>query len=358
FLLLKMRALLIRALEYRLLTGDHHTAVLPFFQMTSDATDAKLTAAYEDYRHHPLLRDLIRETGIDPTQPLSRKQSLIGALTHSSEGFPRRVFDRAFGQPNRGLALPGGHGENFRVLAPVYRELYRRGIRYVYLGNVDNTGFTIDPVELAYFALQRQGNHTTEKPDAAFEFSWRTPVDVKGGILIEQPTGHLTVGEIGQVISAEVLQEEEKNGAPVLFNCASGLFSLEYLITNLETIQDSLPIRVTDQEKEAGKYAQAEQTTWDIMGLISNPLVFAVQKQKRFIAAKMLLETFLASPCSLVIDQDPDVPESIKTTARMLRQGLKDLLTTTYGFCESSTRGSSFEALSVEALKESIKSKL
>ncbi|MFQ3547975.1 MAG: hypothetical protein SNJ56_06520, partial [Termitinemataceae bacterium] len=49
FLLLKMRSLLIRALEYRLLTGDHHTAVLPFFQMTSDATDAKLTAAYEDY---------------------------------------------------------------------------------------------------------------------------------------------------------------------------------------------------------------------------------------------------------------------------------------------------------------------
>lgn len=334
FLLLKMRSLLIHALEYRILTGDYAKPVLPFFQMTSDSTDEKLREAYEQYRQDPLLADLIAETRIDPTGALSAKQGLIGALTHSSEGLPRRIFDRAFGIPNRGLALPGGHGENFRILAPVYRELYKRGIRFVYLGNVDNSGYTIDPVELAYFALKNYA----EGSEAAFEFSWRTPVDVKGGILVQENSGRLTVGEIGQRISGDRVREEETQGAHVLFNCATGLFSLEYLIHNLDSIPNKLPIRVSDQDKEAGKYAQAEQTTWEVLGLMHKPQIMAVQKNRRFIAAKMLLETFFASPRGIRLDQSPDVEQPIKETSQLLRKGLQGLLVEEYGLIPSADR--------------------
>jgi hypothetical protein len=327
FLLLKMRSLLIHALEYRLLSGDYSKPILPFFQMTSDSTDEKLREAYEQYREDPLLAELIQETRIDPTRALSAKQGLIGALTHSSEGSPRRIFDRAYGIPNRGLALPGGHGENFRVLAPIYRQLHAQGIRFVYLGNVDNSGYTIDPVELAYFALK----HHSEQAEAAFEFAWRTPVDVKGGILVQDSSGYFTVGEISQRISSDQVQEEEAKGAHVLFNCATGLFSLDYLVEHLDSIPDKLPIRVSDQDKEAGKYAQAEQTTWEVLGLMKKPQIIAVEKNKRFIAAKMLLETFLASPRGMILDQAEKVDGLIKETSRLLRRGLQKLLEEEYG---------------------------
>jgi len=330
FLLLKMRSLLIHALEYRILTGEMTKPVLPFFQMTSDSTDEKVREAYDQYRKDPLLADLIDETRIDPTAALSAKQGLIGALTHSTEGLPRRIFDRAYGIPNRGLALPGGHGENFRVLAPVYRQLYEEGIRFVYLGNVDNSGYTIDPLELAYFAMKNY----SEGSEAAFEFSWRTPVDIKGGILVQEDSGRLTVGEIGQRISGDRVRQEETQGAHVLFNCATGLFSLEYLIKNLDSIPNMLPIRVSDQDKEAGKYAQAEQTTWEILGLMHNPQIMAVQKNRRFIAAKMLLETFFASPRGKLLDHVPEVEGPIKETSRLLRQGLHELLVDEYGLIQ------------------------
>ncbi|WP_304222307.1 UTP--glucose-1-phosphate uridylyltransferase [Gracilinema caldarium] len=347
FLLLKMRSLLIHALEYRLITKDYKRPVLPFFQMTSDSTDAKLKTAYEQYRRDPILEPLIVETGLDPTAALSAKQGLIAALTHSSEGFPRRVFDHAYGKPNRGLALPGGHGENFRVLAPVYRELHSQGIRFVYLGNVDNSGYTVDPIELAYFALRAH----TKGAEAAFEFSWRTPVDVKGGILVQEPEGSLTVGEIGQRIKADTVKEEEAQGAHVLFNCATGLFNLDYLVNNLETIPDRLPIRVSDQDKEAGKYAQAEQTTWEILGLMKQPEIIAVRKNRRFIAAKMLLETFLASPRGVLIDHSAEVESSLTETSRLLRKGLQDLLAQEYGFVSVQGR---YEPRPVAVLKEEI----
>ncbi|MFA6505987.1 MAG: UTP--glucose-1-phosphate uridylyltransferase [Treponemataceae bacterium] len=318
FLVLKMRSLLLRANEYRVLTGDVKTPVLPFFQMTSEGTDQSLRDAYRAYAGDPLLAPLIAKAGIDPTKALGGVQPLLAALTHSSDGIPRRIFDRAYGEENEGLALPGGHGENFRVLTSVYRKLRESGIRWAYLGNVDNSGYTVDPVSVALIALKGAS--------AAFEFSWKTQMDVKGGILAERDDGKLSVAEIGQSIDKAEVTEAERSDKPILFNCATGLFDLDYLVPRLDRIVDELPIRVTDQDKEAGRYAQAEQNTWDIVGLLDDPLIFAVAKEKRFIAAKMLLETLLASPAGAKIDGAADVSPGLKKASARLRTGFAGLL--------------------------------
>jgi UTP--glucose-1-phosphate uridylyltransferase len=324
FLLLKFRSLLIHALEYRRLTGDRERPVLPFFQMTSMATDTPLKQAYEEYREHPLLADLIGPAGIDPTKAEGAVQGFLAALTHSAEGKERRIFDRAYGKSDTGLAMPGGHGENFRVLSKVYASLRSRGYRWIYIGNVDNSGYTIDPVAIAAAALgEAQG---------AMEFSWRTALDVKGGVLVERPGGILSVADIGQAIRPEDLAEQEASGGTALFNCATGLFDLEYLVPRLEAIADTLPIRVSDQDKEAGRYSQAEQTTWEVLGLLDRPQIFAVPKERRFIAAKMLMETLLAGPLGARIDSEPTVPPTIRETAARLRKGLYYLLENEYGF--------------------------
>ncbi len=331
FLLLKMRALLLRARDYRLLTGDAETPLLPFFQMTSDATDAPLRAAYATYREDPLLRDLIRSTGVDPTRPDSAVQGLLAALTHSGSGRPRRLFDAAYGKKDAGLALPGGHGENFRILAPVYRSLRKRGFRFAYLGNVDNSGYTVDPHALALLAL-RGG-------EGAFEFSRRTKVDVKGGVLTENEAGILSVADIGQAIGGKEVDEQEQQGRQALFNCATGLFDLDFLIRRERAISDGLPIRVSDQDKEAGKYAQAEQNTWEVLALMQKPLILAVEKEKRFLAAKLLLETLLASPRGTKIQADPAVPAEFRKTAALLNRGLESLMQEEYGFSAPDASG-------------------
>lgn len=288
FLLLKMRALLIAALEYRISTGDEKAELLPFFQMTSRATAEPLSAAYAAYRGHPLLAELIERTGVDPTEPRGAVQPLLAALTHKADGLPRRIFDRAGGRADTGIALPGGHGESFRVLASTYRELQRQGVRWAYLGNVDNSGFFVDPSFLAVSALKGA--------QATFEFSYRTEVDVKGGVLFERDDGRLTVADIGQAVRWEEVLVQEEGGRPVLFNCATGLFDLDWLVPRLEAIADGLPIRISEQDKDLGRYAQAEVTTWESIPMVEEPLILAVPKERRFIAAKMLMETLLSSP--------------------------------------------------------------
>ena len=322
FLLLKMRSLLLRAIEYRTLSGDARTPVLQFFQMTSSGTDRALRDAYRAYATDPLIAPLMERARIDPTDALGAVQPLLAALTHSADGAPRRIFCEAWGKRNEGLPLPGGHGENFRVLAPVYRELRSRGVKWAYLGNVDNSGYTVDPVSVALMALKGSS--------AAFEFAWRTPVDVKGGILVERKNGTFAVGEIGQSLDRSAVSAAERSGKPILFNCATGLFDLDYLVPRLESISDSLPIRVSDQDKEAGRYAQAEQNTWDIIGLLDDPLIFAVAKEKRFIAAKMLLETLLASPAGARVDGAPGVDPGLAAASARLRAGFATLLNNEY----------------------------
>jgi hypothetical protein len=310
FLMLKMRVALLRAARYTERFGRGERPPLPFFQMSSTGTDAALAEAYRIYAGHPWLADLIERTGSDPTRPRSAVQTMLAAFSHSSEGLPRRIFDRAWGKPDSTLALPGGHGQSFRILADVYRSLLAEGYRYAYLGNVDNIGYYPDPAELAVMALSGA--------EAAFDFSYRTPVDVKGGILVTTGSGRRTVADLGQSISFDEAARLEAAGQQILFNCATGLFDLAALVPDLERIAKNLPVRVSDQDKDAGRYSQAEQSTWEVIGLLESPLGFAVEKRERFLAAKLLAETVMASGAM----DTGAFPEDLKATALTLSSGL------------------------------------
>ncbi len=322
FLVLKMRAALIKAMRFAERFGNSRRPVLPFFQMTSDGTDAALAEAYSGYRKHPWLVPYLVPGGMDPTMPRSAKQPLIAAFSHSSEGRPKKIFDAAWAKSDSSLALPGGHGQSFRVLEQVYRSLLSDGYRYAWLGNVDNIGYIPDPAELAVMALSGA--------EASFEFSYRTPVDIKGGILVTTRNGRKTVADIGQAISFETVKALESSGKKVLFNCATCILDLERIVPRLKDIARKLPVRVSDQDKDAGRYSQAEQSTWEVIGLLDEPLGFAVEKGKRFIAAKLLAETILAS--SAGDDSSAGkLPAEVMATAQIMSQGLSDVLS---GSCD------------------------
>lgn len=293
---------------------------MPLYQMTSTGNHDQLLSAYAELARSPFLSKLSLITGLDAVQWLSGKQPLIAAYTHSSEGRPKRIFDRAYGKEHCSLALPGGHGQCFMVLADIFRALKQQGIRYAMLSNVDNLGAFVDPVELAILAI-------SGKP-AGFDFAFRTPIDVKGGVLVRTQAGTKNVVDIGPAIDIKEVEALEKQGESILFNCATGIFDLEWLVPNLEKIAHSLPVRFTDQVKDAGSYSQAEQVTWEIVSLLPDFVAFAVNKEKRFLAAKMLAEMLLTSGFG---NDVPSVPPVLRQVGKALHNGQTWLLKHVYG---------------------------
>ena len=324
FIEMKMRALLLLMLEAELVTGNK--VRIPIFEMRNKETTDQINAVYNQLSDSNLLQELIKITGFDITQVKSAIQPLIAALTHKDEGFPRQIFTKAYGKENSLLALPGGHGQNFDILKEIYSYFKKHNYAYSYLVNVDNLGNTPDPVHIALIALSGA--------DGAFEFSVKTPVDVKGGILVKNSKEQFTCADIGVAIKAEDIDKAELDGAEILFNCATGLFSLSYLTDNIEYIASNLPIRISEQDKDPGKYAQAEQITWEIINLINNPLIFAVQKKKRFLAAKLLSEMILTSQADKLSENllaaNPNY-KSLCMQSLEMQDGLFTLLKTTYG---------------------------
>lgn len=322
FLELKFRMLLLKGEQYRTMAQQYGVMpppgldpLLPFFEMTSYATEQALRDAYRAYRESPLLRGFAeRESALET---LHAVQPLLAAFTHSEKGRPKEFFTRAWGTPGEPLGLPGGHGQNFQVLGPVYRELLDRGKRFVYIGNVDNLGFTVDPVSLAITALRGA--------PAGFDFAFRTPVDVKGGVLVYDQENNLNCADIGAAISREDVLAAESRGEKILFNCATGLFDLKNLCATLDRIVDDLPMRISDQSKDAGRYSQAEQVTWEVIAMLREPLVFGIDKYRRFLAAKMLLETLLTSGLH------KDDAARVQPTVHDLSQGLATVMQDEYG---------------------------
>lgn len=305
-------------------------SLLPFAEMTSVHTHEAIVDAYAGYAQSPLLRSLIDELGIDPTKPVRGVQRLRAAYTHSDRGRPKGIFADAWGKPGEPLAIPGGHGQVFSVMRPVYEELYRAGKRLVYIGNVDNIGFTPDPAAIAY-AMLRQA-------PGVFDFSFRTAIDVKGGMLMVDQSGAMTCADIGVAVSREDVAKAEATGKRVLFNCAIGLFRIEDLIDPDNDAARRLPMRFSDQDKDAGRYSQAEQVTWEIIGTLPDAIVFGTEKTKRYLAAKLLVESLMTS--GLAMDNpsyptDPNPAKDLLGTARLLHAGLVERMTNAYDMVRS-----------------------
>jgi len=311
--------------------AGHSGPGLQLFQMTNHSTDAPLRRALAAYVHSPVLADLLVHLPRGLTDTPTAVQELVGTVTSVKDGAPRRFFTVKRDGREVPYALPGGHGQNFRVLREVYTDLKTAGYRFVYLGNVDNLGYLPSLKGLALLALSGA--------PAAFDFAFKTPVDVKGGVLYREPSGHLNCADIGVAIGADQVNAAEKAGTPILFNCATGLFDLHRLVDDLERITAHLPVRLTEQDKDIGRYAQAEQVTWEVIGLLKDPLIFGIEKNQRFLAAKLLLDCLLTSGLHW---DDPrfNQPElaPFKSLSEGLNAGLKSLLEGPLGFREEGRR--------------------
>lgn len=289
---------------------------LQLFQMTSHATDGALGRALNAYASSEVLQDLLPYFPVPLGETPTAVQELVGTFSSAKEGTPRRFFTVKRDGRELPYALPGGHGQNFRVLRDVYANLLKAGYQFAYLGNVDNLGYLPSFKGLALLALSGA--------PAAFDFAFKTPIDVKGGVLYREPSGHLNCADIGVAISADQVNAAEKSGTPILFNCATGLFDLERLVADLDKITKNLPIRLSEQDKDVGRYAQVEQVTWEVIGILDRPLIFGIEKSRRFLAAKLLLDCLMTSGLHW---DDPRFRQPDLAPFRALSEGLNAGLT-------------------------------
>jgi UTP--glucose-1-phosphate uridylyltransferase len=316
FIELKVRDILNQCLEYQKIFGP-----LPqypaFFQMTSEGTHAAVGDYLSQLPQSPYIAPLLEELGWTGLHFRTAKQELIATFTLPDQQGQSDFFVLGPPESPKLRPLPGGHGQNFRVLQGIYQNLHQEGYLYAYLGNVDNIGYT--PNLEAMARLQLAG------AQGGFEFSYRTPMDVKGGVLVQNERGVLSTKDLGVSISHEAADNQEKSGGPVLFNCATGLFDLSYLNQNLERIIAHLPLRISKQDKDIGQYLQAEQVTWEVMELMEDVMIFGIDKSHRFLSAKLLMETFLTSGLYLedVRWQLSDRSQTIQKQALKNHQGLK-----------------------------------
>ena len=334
---LKIRALLIRALRYI----DTHKGVSPkevlnMFQMDSVLNHTFIQNRFAEYQNSPILKDLLMKLGHIKLKDVvfTASQPLLAAFTSGKS--PAQVFTKAKGKKYGLVPMPRGHGHSFEVLKSVLTKLYNSGVRYYYLGNIDNMANTYDPATVAALALTGK--------NAAFDFSFKTKADVKGGVLIIDQHGRYTCGEIGVSVKEKLIHELEAKGHPVLFNCATGLFDLEWIITNFDKIISELPMRVSVQTKDTGTYTQVEQLIWDVIALMPDPLIVAVSKDERFLAAKMFLELLMTSGIEL---DNPAYPKEEQVIAKHLSAGLHKLLVNEYGM---TLKNGKWEPISLESL--------
>lgn len=314
FMELKMRSLLLEAKKYKILTGKKTDKLFPIFQMTSTTNTADILDFYKKSVNSTYLKDLTQLTLNNITEVKTAIQPLISAFTHSNKGDEKSIFLDSDGNQ---LALPGGHGQCFKVLKDIFIELYNEGIRFISIGNVDNIGYTLDPKALAILAITGK--------QATFDFSFKTEFDVKGGILINDQFNRLSCADLGVAVSKEDVQKAEQDGIPILFNCATGLFNLELLIEKIDFISKNLPTRFTDQNKDIGLYSQAEQVTWEVISILDEFIILAVDKYERFLASKLLIENLVTSGLATNIKNI-----ELEKCAQALYDGLSNQLVNTF----------------------------
>lgn len=316
-------------------------AGIKLFQMTSQSNHNTIVQATEDAfascchgESRRVAQALYRDTSRNGGEVLCASQPLIATFAHHGETeLSLKATPSLFRTPQTGTVaarantsppstpygLPGGHGQSLYVLRPMLQKLFADGVRFVFIGNIDNLGYTMNPISLAYLVL-----HDGE---ALFEAVPRSAVDVKGGVLARRTVdGKLCNAELGsEGIDMETIARSERDDKLVLFNCAIGLFDLERLLLKLDDYLSRLPVHCLHKKTARGEYWQLEQITWDIIGLIDTPHILVSNKAERFLAAKLIFETFLLS--GLPMKTAVDLPE----IAPQLHSAMKQVMANDYG---------------------------
>lgn len=194
---------------------------------------------------------------------------------------------------------PPGHGGIYLSMleSGIARKLLERGIRYVFVSNIDNLGATMDPKILAYFA----------NSDAPFlmEVTARTPDDKKGGHLAKSKSGSLLLREVAQC-PPEDLEQFQDIQRYRYFNTNNLWLNLEKIFDQLSEV--SLPLIVNRKtvdpaDSESPAVIQLESAMGAAISFFEGAKAICVPRS-RFVPVKRTSDLLLVRSSAFDLDDN------------------------------------------------------
>ncbi|KAK2960505.1 putative UTP--glucose-1-phosphate uridylyltransferase [Blattamonas nauphoetae] len=177
---------------------------------------------------------------------------------------------------------PPGHGDIYDSLkeSGTLDMLIKRGIEYIFISNIDNLGATFDE-RILYQLIE-------SKADVLMELTPKTPIDVKGGTVINYPRADGSIGyrllEIAQV-PGEHVQEFKSMRKFSMFNSGNLWVRLGFIDDNLKTNTLQLDTIKNTKVIEGEKVLQLETACGAIVSLAKTASIVCVPRS-RFIPTK------------------------------------------------------------------------
>ncbi len=192
-------------------------------------------------------------------------------------------------EPNEEMEwCPPGHGDIYLSLleSGIVDQFRERGIKYLFVSNIDNLGATVDTRLLEYFA----------KSGGSFlmEVTRRTEADKKGGHLARSKDGQLLLREVAQCPDSDQssFQNIEKHR---FFNTNNLWLNLEKIADSLDSVE--LPIivnrkTVDPSDPKSAAVIQVESAMGAAIAAFSNTLAVEVPRS-RFVPVKKTSDLLL-----------------------------------------------------------------
>ncbi len=221
-------------------------------------------------------QERLSELGFEQAEPWSFLQAQVPKVT--DEGLPVEV------EPEYAWCPPG-HGDIYASLLDtgLCRTLWDRGVRYLFVSNIDNLGATLDSRPLGL--LKSSG------APFLMETTRRRPEDRKGGHLALDSRGHLILREVAQCPPEDLphFQDTERHQYFNTNNIWITLEALEESWTDLPLIVNRKPARPHDPSSPEA--LQLESAMGAVIGQLQGALAVEVDRD-RFLPVKTTNDLF------------------------------------------------------------------
>ncbi len=241
---------------------EQYDCKIPFILMTNEDTDEDITQ---------FLNEKDRLKNID----------LIKIIQPQTVRFEETNQGLKVAKINEKVSYaPGGHYDSFILLKEIKEELERKGIKTIYLNNIDNLGATINPKLI--------GMHLNKKSYFTCEISRKEPDD-KGGTFA-RINGELRLLE-GPMVPEDYKQQFQDIQTNKYFNT-----NLIYIDTDIfnyfDEINPKVPTFINQKVIEGKQVFGFEAAIGLVFGMKKSALI-NVQRQERFIPIKFLSDLWL-----------------------------------------------------------------
>ena len=246
---------------------------IPVILMTSQETD-------EQIMNHLNSKNLL-----DDIDLIKIVQPVTVRFTLNNENL--EVAKKSNGLPSY---VPGGHYDSFILLNEIKDDLKQKGIKTIFINNIDNLGATIDPVLIGYHVLKK----SLFTPEIA-----KKEKNDKGGTFA-RISGNLRLLE-GPMVPEDYKDTFSDIKVHKYFNTNLIYIDMD-IFDYFDEINSEVPVFINKKNFDGQEVFGFEGAVGLVFGL-KNSALLVVDRQKRFLPIKFLSDLWLLRSNFMILDK-------------------------------------------------------